>query len=87
VQKVPDGFGVEFIFAVEVPIEAAMGQARFLHEVGDADAVGALLPQPHRGLFHDAVVGFLLVFPGIAHARLIECRRSFHNTGTARRVH
>ena len=28
VQKVPDSFGIEFVFAVEVPIEAAMGQAR-----------------------------------------------------------
>jgi len=37
-------------------IEAAMGQARLFHEVGDADAVGSLFAQPHGRLFYDAVV-------------------------------
>ena len=68
-------------------VETAMGQAGLLHEVGDADAMGALLAQPHRGLLHDPVVGFLLVFTGIAHAALIECQRSSHNTGTAQAGH
>src|SRR5262245_31355319 len=33
VEKVPDSFGIEFIFAVEVPIEAAMGQASGVHDL------------------------------------------------------
>jgi hypothetical protein len=32
VQKVPDSFGIEFVFAVEVPIKAAMGQASGRHD-------------------------------------------------------
>src|SRR5436190_904904 len=60
---------------IEMRIEPAMGEARLLHEIGHADAVSALFTQPHGSLLHDAVVGFLLVFPGVAHAVLIGCRK------------
>ena len=52
---------------IEMGIEAAMGETRVLHQVGDADAMRALFAQPHRGPLHDPRVGFELVFPGIAH--------------------
>src|SRR5262245_17590424 len=57
----------------EMGVEAAMRQPGLLHQVSDADAMGALLAQPHRGLAHDALVGFLLVFLGITHGSSIRC--------------
>ncbi len=52
---------------IEMRVEPAMGEAGVLHQVGDADAMGALLAQPHRSPLHDPRVSFELVFPGITH--------------------
>ena len=54
---------------IEMGVEPAMGKPGVLHQVGDADAMGALLAQPHRGFLHDPRVGFQLVFFRIAHHR------------------
>jgi hypothetical protein len=43
-------------------IEAAMGEAGVLHQIGDADPMRALLAKPHRGLLHDPCVSFKFVF-------------------------
>src|SRR6476659_138329 len=50
-------------------VEAAMGEARILHQVSHADAMRAPLAQPHRGLLNDPRVGFQLVFPGVTNQR------------------
>src|SRR4051812_44011993 len=60
-------------------VKAAMGEAGFLHQVGHADAVRALFAQPHRGLFHDSGVGFLLVVFRVTHGRPVECLKSYNN--------
>ena len=52
---------------IEVSVEPAMGEPGLLHQVGDADAMRALLAKPHRGFLHDPRVGLELVFLRIAH--------------------
>jgi len=37
-----------------------MGEPGLLHQVGDADAMRALLAKPHRGFLHDPRVGLEL---------------------------
>ncbi len=54
---------------IEMRIEPAMGQTGFLHQIGDADAMRALLAKPDRSFLHDPRVGLELVFPGISHRR------------------
>ena len=60
-------FDDERFAGIEMRVEAAMGQARFLHQVGHADAVCTLFAKPHRGPLHDPFVGFLLVLLGVTH--------------------
>ena len=67
VHGVGEGFDHQRLAGIEMGVESAMGQPGLLHQVGDADAVRTLFPQAHGRFPHDAVVGFLLVFPGIAH--------------------
>src|SRR5215470_11490995 len=63
VQKVPDGFGVKFIFAVEVPIEAAMSQARGGHDPFDRSLRKPLLiEQMGRGLEYSLSRALLVVW-------------------------
>jgi hypothetical protein len=50
-------------------VEPAMGKSCVLHQVGDADAMRALLAKPHRGSLHDPRAGFQLVFFRVAHYR------------------
>src|SRR5258707_12566075 len=68
-------------------VEPAMGEAGVLHQIGDADAVRALLAKPHRGLLHDPSVGFLLVFLRIAHWRPIGCLKSYNNGSRQKKMH
>src|SRR5476649_33031 len=68
-------------------IEAAMGQTGLLHQIGDADAVRALLAKPHRGFLHDPGVGFELVFLRIAHRRPIGCLKSYNNGNDKEKLH
>jgi hypothetical protein len=50
VQKVPDSFGIEFVFAIEVPIEAAMGQS---HDPFDRSLRKPILVKQTRSGFQD----------------------------------
>ena len=67
VHRIGKGLDHQRLAGIEMRIEAAMGQAGLLHQVGDPDAMRALFAQPHRGLLDDAGVGFLLVLFRITH--------------------
>ena len=67
VHRIGKGFDHQCFPRIEMGIEPAMGKAGVLHQVGNADAMRALLAKPNRGLPHDPGVGLELVFPGIAH--------------------
>jgi hypothetical protein len=56
------GLGYEVFLRFKVSVEAAVGEAGSLHEVGDADAVDATLAKEASGDVEDALVvlGFLL---------------------------
>ena len=69
VHRMGEGLDHQRFARIEMRVEPAMGEPGVLHQVGDADAMGALFAKPHRGLLHDPRVGFELVFPGIAHRR------------------
>ncbi len=86
VHRVVEGLDDQRLAGIEMGVEPAMGQPRLLHQVGDADAVSALLAQPHRGLAHDAGVGFLLVFPGVTHGPSITCLWSYNSMLPAKKL-
>jgi hypothetical protein len=67
VQKVPDSFGVKFVFAVEVPIEATMGQARGRHDTFDRSLRKSLLIEQTGSGFQDSLSRALLVVWRIRH--------------------
>src|ERR1700674_5767603 len=64
---------------IEMRVEPAMSKAGVLHEVGNANAMRALLAKPHRGFPHDPRVGFELVFPGVSHGGPIICSKSYND--------
>src|SRR6202521_494705 len=64
---------------IEMRVEPAMSKAGVLHEVGNADAMRALLAKPHRGFLHDPRVSFELVFPGVSHGGPIICSKSYND--------
>src|SRR5262249_46932817 len=57
-----ESFRKELIFAIEMPIEAAMGQSQFLHQPSDAVGFGAVLAKGAGRRCKDLLVrlGFLL---------------------------
>ena len=67
IHRIVEGLDHQRLAGIEMGVEAAMGQAGLLHQVGDADAMRALFAKPHRGLLHDPRVGFLLVLFRITH--------------------
>ena len=69
VHRIGKGFDHQCFPRIEMGVEPAMGKAGVFHQVGDADAMRALLAKPNRGFPHDPGVGLELVFPGIAHHR------------------
>jgi hypothetical protein len=56
------GLGYEIFLGFKVTVEAAVGEACGLHEIGDADAVDAALAKKTSGYVEDSfvVLGFLL---------------------------
>src|SRR5262245_52956646 len=67
VQKVPDSFGIEFVFALEVPIEAAMRQARRPHNLFDRSLRKSFLIEQTGSGFQDSLARALLVVWRIRH--------------------
>jgi len=57
---------VQIVRARKVVVEAAMGQRQIAHQIADYGAVAAAAPEPARGGAHDAIVGLLFVFRGVA---------------------
>jgi hypothetical protein len=88
VHRIGKSFDHQRLARIEMGVEAAMGQARLLHQVGDADAMRALFAKPHRSLLHDPRVGFLLVLFRIAHgADLIGCLQSYNSSCDRKKLH
>jgi hypothetical protein len=52
-----------------MPVEAAMGQADFAHQVGDAETFDATLPHDLGRLPNDPLFGRRRFVPRFAHAR------------------
>jgi hypothetical protein len=50
------GFGDEIVSRPEVLVEAAMGEAGRLHDLGDTGATEAFLTNPRRRQFDDPLV-------------------------------
>src|ERR1700722_7098633 len=69
-------------------VEPAMGETRLLHQIGDPDAMRALLAKPHRGFLDDPGMGLELVFPGITH-RLVSiiCLESYNSSCRAGKLY
>jgi len=63
------------LLGFEMRIEAAMGEAGLLHQLGDGEAVRTLLPQHAGRDLHQLFVGFLLMAPVVAHDWLPCCLR------------
>jgi hypothetical protein len=57
----------QIVFGIEMPVEAAMGQLRRLHDVGDADAVKPLLARQRACRIDDAFAVFCGFLSAHAH--------------------
>ena len=55
------------LFAAEVPIEAAVGQAEVAHQLGDRRPIGSAAAKPAGRGADDAVACLLLVIGGVTH--------------------
>jgi hypothetical protein len=62
-------------------VKPAMGKARILHEIGNADAMSALFAKLDRSLLHDPRVRLKFVFPGIPHQNPMICFKSYNDVG------
>jgi hypothetical protein len=60
-QELPDRRRVEFILAVEVPIEAAVGEAGVAHDLLDGSAGKPLSIEEPLGAFEDFLARVALV--------------------------
>ena len=74
VERACDAFGDEVLARREMPVEAAMRQRGFLHQVGHADTVDTALAEAPRRRFHDPRVTVRLLCLRMTHGRTI--RRS-----------
>jgi hypothetical protein len=60
-QELPDGRRIELIFAPEMPIEAAVGEAGMAHDLLDRHTGIALAVEESPGAFEDFLAGVALV--------------------------
>jgi hypothetical protein len=70
-ERVLDRLGDKLVAGGEVPVEAAVREAGFLHQVCDADALDTLFAKAGGRVLHDAVMALRFLRLRVAHLPIL----------------